>query len=130
MLDLAFLAVGIYVFVWANRGVYKEAVCNIALVIGILAGIVGCVAGISRGDGLFVTLNLVVCVLAFVLRFAAKHLVKLYNEKERERLETIEREHRSRMRTNSPEEHVVNNDDNFDDEELRFGKGGYTDPKI
>lgn len=120
MLDIAFLALGIYVFVWANRGVYKKTACNIALVIGILAGIVGCVAGIRRGDGLFVTMNLLVCILAFVLGFAARHLVKVYNEKERERLEAIEHERRSRLRTNDPEERVVYNDDNFDDEELRF----------
>lgn len=127
MLDLAFLAVAVFVIVKADKGEYNETACNIALVVGIVAGIFGCVTGISKGMGLFVTLNIIVIVGAFGLRFAAKYLAKLYNEKQIADTEAWERERRERARFSDPDRPPVYTDDTFDDEELRFGKGGYTD---
>ena len=126
MLDLAFLAVAVFVIIKADKGVYNETACNIALVVGIIAGIFGCVTGISKGMGLFVTLNIIVIIGAFGLRFAAKYLAKLYNEKQIADTEKWEREISERARFSDPHRPPVYTDDNFDDEELRFGKGGYT----
>lgn len=130
MLDLAFLGITIYIFINANKGLYKETACNIALVLGILAGMVGCVLGILGDDGAFVALNFIVMIMGFALRFVALHLVKLYNHREVEKAENLEREALSRMRSDDIEEHCVYTDETFDDAELRFGKGGYTDPKL
>ena len=128
MLDLVFLVLLIYVCFKAERGEYKETACNVALVIGILAGVVGAAVGIARGQGTFVFLNIIVMLMAFGLRFAARHLVKLYIDKQVAETERLEREQYLRSRG---DEHTVYGDDtDFDDEELRFGKGGYTDPKL
>ena len=131
MLDLAFLILGIYVYIQASKyGLYKETVCNIAVVCGILAAVVGTLVALANGDAIFGVANLIVAVLAFLLPFGAKHLVKLYHEKEVELYEQYERERIARMRNPEEEMKYVYTDDNFDDEELRFGKGGYTDPKL
>lgn len=127
MLDLAFLVIAYYVIKKASIGEYRETACNLALVVGIFAGIAGCVTAYMKWDNKFGLLNIIVMVLAFALRFAAKRLAKLYNDKEIERSELIELEIASRRRfDDSP----VYTDDTFDDEELRFGKGGWTDPKL
>ena len=130
MLDLVFLAVGIYVIVKASKGEYAEIACNIAMVVGILAGVIGCMYAIMKGDGKFVFLNVIVMVFAFSIRFAARHLAKLYIEKQIADQEALEREIRLHSRYSDPDRATVYTDDNFDDEELRFGKGGYTDPKL
>lgn len=128
MLDLAFLAIAIYVVRKASIGEYRETACNVALVVGILAGIVGCIVAFRDWDNGLEMLNALVIVFAFALRFAAKKLAKLYNDKERERAEMIELEIASRRRFNdSP---VYTDDTFFDEEEVRFGKGGWTDPKL
>lgn len=128
MLYLAFLIIAYHVVRKAGVGEYRETACNLALVIGIFAGIVGCVSAYMAWDDTFAMLNVLVIVLAFALRFAAKYLAKLYNDKERERAEMIELEIASRRRfDDSP---VYTDDTTFDDEELRFGKGGWTDPKL
>lgn len=127
MLDLAFLVIAYYVVRKASIGEYRETACNLALVVGIFAGIAGCVVAYMKWDNRLAMLNVLVMALAFALRFAAKRLAKLYNDKERERSELIELEIASHRRFNdSP----VYTDDTFDDEELRFGKGGWTDPKL
>lgn len=130
MLDLAFLVIGIYVFIKANNGEYKETACNIALVVGILAGLTGCIVAISKWDGVFATLNMIVMLMAFGLRFMARHLVKLYHDRELEREEALQREIYLHSRFDNLNQKPVYTDDTFDDEELRFGKGGYTDPKL
>ena len=126
MLDLAFLAVAIFVFIKANKGEYNETACNIALVVGIIAGVVGCISGISAGRGMFVFLNVIVIIGAFGLRFAAKLLARLYVEKLIADEEAREREIRMHTRFDNSKGPVYT-DETFDDEELRFGKGGYTD---
>lgn len=129
MLDLTFLALMIYVCVKANKGEYKETAVNVALVVGILAGLVGCIIAITKNDGGFLILNIIVMLMSFGLRFAARQFVKLYNDKQAELTAEYERDIRlhSRFSENLTTGYT---DDNFDDEELRFGKGGYTDNKL
>ena len=129
MLDLVFLAVGIYVITKASKGEYAETACNIALVVGIIAGVIGCIDAITKGDGTFVFMNVLVILFAFSIRFAARHLAKMYIEKQIADQEALEREIYLHSRSD-PDKAAVYTDDNFDDEELRFGKGGYTDPKL
>ena len=124
MLDLVFLAVAIFVIVKANKGEYNETACNIALVVGVLAGLVGCIYGITTKQGFFVFLNVIVMVGAFGIRFAAKLFAKLYIDKMVAETERLEYEAHKRDRFPNQTAYT---DDTFDDEELRFGKGGYTE---
>lgn len=129
MLDLAFLIIGIYVYINALKGIYKETACNAGVVVGLLAAVVGCIVAFSKSDARFALLNIIVALMAFGLPFAARHLVKLHLDKQVELLERYAEDKRRRSR--NPDQLVnVYDDDNFDDEELRFGKGGYTDPKL
>lgn len=130
MLDLAFLIIMIYVIVNANKGIYKETACKVGTVIGLLAAVLGCVVAMFTGDSTFAFLNLIVAGIAFGLPFAARHLAKLYLDKQVELLERYEEERRRRSRHPEDLTRIIYDDDNFDDEELRFGKGGYTDPKL
>lgn len=133
MLDLAFLVVAVIAIVKANKGEYSEFFCNLAMIVGIIAGVVGCVVGIMAGQGMFVFLNIIVMVGAFGLRFAAKRLVQLTLDKEiadREAMEeAMNREPKMRVRLTKDDKPVYT-DENFDDEELRFGKGGYSGDKF
>lgn len=124
MLDLVFLGIMIYVIVKADKGEYKETACNIGLVIGILAGVVGCVAAITRNDFKFLFLNIIVMLMSFALRFVARHLVKLYVDKQAALTAEYERDMQRRSRFDTD---PVYTDDTFDDEEKRFGKGGWSD---
>lgn len=126
MLDLTFLALMIYVCVKANKGEYKETACNAALVVGILAGLVGCVIAITKDDFKFLFLNIIVMLMSFALRFVARHFVKLYTDKQAELTAEYERDIRLHSRF-SDKIATGYTDDNFDDEELRFGKGGWSD---
>lgn len=130
MLDLAFLIIGIYVYINALKGVYKETACNAGVVVGLLAAIVGCIVAYTKSDARFAFLNILVALMAFGLPFAARHVAKLYLDKQVELLEQYEEERRRRMRNPEDLSKIIYDDDNFDDEELRFGKGGYTDPKL
>lgn len=126
MLDLTFLALMIYVCVKANKGEYKETACNAALVVGILAGLVGCIIAITKDDSRFLFLNIIVMLMSFALRFVARHFVKLYTDKQAELTAEYERDIRLHSRF-SDKIATGYTDDNFDDEELRFGKGGWSD---
>lgn len=129
MLDLAFLIILIYVIVYANKGIYKETACKAGMVIGLLAAVVGCLVAMANGDFKFAVLNLIVAGMSFGLPFAARHLVKLDLDRQVAEFERLEKERQMRSRNADP---IITgyDDDNFDDEELRFGKGGYTDPKL
>lgn len=118
---------------FALRGVYKETLCNIATVVGILAAIIGFVVMFLKSpsnDPTPVFLRVIELVFAFTLRFISRHFVKLYNDKideeQRKINESISRYTRDDQNAKPP----VYNDNNFDDPELRFGKGGYTEPKL
>lgn len=129
MLDLAFLIIMIYVIYHANKGVYKETACNAGVVVGLLAAFVGALLAMTKGDFKFALLNLIVALMAFALPYAARHLAKLYLDKQVEILEQYEKERQ--MRSRSSDKILTGyGDDDFDDEELRFGKGGFTDPKM
>lgn len=130
MLDLAFLILGIYIIVKAEKGEYKETACNIALVVGILAGIVGLVDAFFNNNKTMAFLNVIVMLLAFGIRYAARLLVKLYLDKRAEEAARLEHDTRLYSKFDDLNKEPIYTDDNFDDEELRFGKGGYTDPKL
>lgn len=126
----AFLVLLIYVCVKADKGEYKETACNIAMVSGILAGIIGCTYSIAKNDGIFVFLNIIVMAMAFAVKFVAKLLAKLYLDKQAALFEEYERDRYLHSSFDDENKKPVYTEDNFDDEELRFGKGGYTDPKF
>lgn len=130
MLDIVFLILMIYVYIYALKGIYKETACNIALVTGIIAGLIGCIQALMSNNDVMVTLNIIIMVMAFGLRFAARKLVNLYHDKEIREAEEREHDLWLHSRTDVRKHDPVYTDDNFDDEELRFGKGGYTDPKL
>ncbi len=133
MLDLVFLICLAATLLYALRGAYKETLCSVATVVGILAAVIGFVIMFLRsssGNVLAAFLRILEFVFAFGLRFIARHFVKLYNDKIEEENRKI-RETMSRYTRDDP--HVqgpVYNDSNFDDPELRFGKGGYTDKNL
>ena len=133
MLDLRFLIFLLITLFFALRGVYKETICNIATVVGILAAIIGFVIMFFQSsfyDSIPVFLRGIELIFAFTLRYIARHFVKLYNDKiaeeERKTQESISRYTREDQNAKPP----VYNDNNFDDPELRFGKGGYTDNEL
>lgn len=133
MLDLVFLVCLVAALLYAMRGVYKETLCSVATVVGILAAVIGFVIMFLRsssGDVLAAFLRILELVFAFSLRFIARHFVKLYNDRiEEENLKI--RETMSRYTRDDP--HVqgpVYTESNFDDPDLRFGKGGYTDNRF
>ncbi len=130
MLDLVFLILGIYIIVKAEKGEYKETACNFALVVGILAGIFGIIDAFFNNNDTMAFLNVVVMLMAFGIRFAARLLVKLYLDKRAEESERYEHDKRLYSKFDDLNKEPIYTDENFDDEELRFGKGGYTDPKL
>lgn len=132
MLDLVFLVFLVITLFFALRGVYKETLCNIATVVGILAAVIGFVVMFlqsSSNDPAPVFLRGIEMIFAFSLRFIARHFVKLYNDKVEEE-ERKTNESISRYTREDPNAKAVYNDDNFDDPEIRFGKGGYTEKKL
>lgn len=131
MLDLAFILIGIFIIVKACKGEYKETACNIAFVVGIIAGVVGSIVAADRHDDFMLIPNIIVMIYAFLIRFAARHLANKYIEKRKaEKEDALEREMYLHSRYNDPNRKNVYADDNFDDEELRFGKGGWTDNEL
>lgn len=121
MLDLAFLILLIYIMIKANRGEVKENLCNIATVIGILAGIFGLIAAfLAKKSGPWL-LHIAVMLMAFFIKRWAKKFAELYNRKIEEHLEEV-RKMTERRRRDSDEKEVYN-DDNFDDPNIRFGGG-------
>lgn len=132
MLDLAFLIILIYVTVYANKGIYKETACKVGIIVGLLAAFVGCIVAVAQGSFAFAVLNLIVAGISFGLPFAARHLVKLDMDRRAEEYERYLKEQEIQLeKRRLKSEHITGyDDDNFDDEELRFGKGGYTDPKL
>ncbi len=95
MLDLVFLALMIITLVKAIKGDYNELLCNISLVVGILAGILGIISaffGDVSESFLMGLLNILVIVIAFVLRPVAQHFAQLYQNKLDEQRRLIEEE--------------------------------------
>lgn len=118
MLDLIFLVLFIYIIIRSLNGYFNDTLCNTALVIGILAGIVGIFVANE------LTLNLAVFVIAIAQKYAARYLAKLYNDKIAKAQQKLEDEIKSIRRQNDDDYNI--NEDDFDNEEVRFGKGGFT----
>lgn len=130
MLDLIFLVLMLIVLGHALRGEFQETLCNVATVIGVITALIGLISVFlktSSTNGVPLTLNLFLLILAVLLRRFAKQFVKLYEEKERENAEKLLAETSRYVRDNEKALPPVYTEGNFDDPELRFGKGGYTD---
>ena len=130
MLDLIFLVLLVIVIIRAMNGIFHEALCNAATVVGIIAAIVGFVTAFfqtvsSNRAPLF--LNIFVLLFAVLLRKIARQFVKLYDDKQRMIAEQREAEVSRYTREDEKKRPPVYTDETFDDPELRFGKGGYTD---
>lgn len=122
MLDLIFLILMVIVIIKANMGEVNDTLCNVALVIGILAGILGLVqAFFLKGNSLW-GLNIVVMLFAFVLKRVAQHFAKLYDQKIEEAEEQYRRAQERHAR-DFDNGRTVYTDDNFDDPNIRFGGG-------
>lgn len=127
MLDLIFLVLFIYIIVRSLKGYYNEKLCNVAMVIGILAA----VAGIflysytrqSNSDKMF-SLNMLVLGIAIAQRYAARHFAKLYNDKIEQSRKNLERDIELHSRKRNGSNYQIAESD-FDNEEIRFGKGGF-----
>ena len=102
MLDLIFLVLMIIIFIKAFQGTYNETLCNVALVTGIIASVIGMVnCFVTDSSVVFLDmfspssmglLNLAVFLIAIFQKPAAKLLVKNQKEKEAEQLRIIEEE--------------------------------------
>lgn len=124
MLDLIFLILFIIIFVKANKGVVNETLCNTAMVIGVLAGILGLVqAFFIKGDNKLWILNIIVMLIAFFIKRAAYRFAKLYTDK----MDELDRRYRKAMERPSrlDNEHKASTD--FDDPNVRFGGGSGSD---
>lgn len=121
MLDLIFAVLMIIIIVKANKGEVNDTLCNVALVIGVLAGILGLVrAFFIPGDGVFWILNIIVMLFAFVLKRVAQHFAKLYDDK----IAQIEDEYRRASIHHSRDIDLSRPDNvNYDDPNVRFGGG-------
>ena len=130
MLDLVFLVLMLIVMINALRGEFKETVCNVATVVGIIASIIGLITAfvqVKASNTAPLVLNLIVLLFAVLLRRFAQLFVKQYEEKERAREEKRLAIATRYLRDTDKDLPSVYTEENFDDPEIRFGKGGYTD---
>ncbi len=118
MLDLIFAVLMIVIVVKANKGEVNDTLCNVALVIGILAGILGLVQTFL-GSGGFWILNIVVMLIAFALKRVAQHFAKIYNQKKLD----IETEYRIEQERFSRFNSMPGEAPDYDDPNVRFGGG-------
>lgn len=120
MLDLIFAVLMVVVIIKANNGEVNYVLCNVALVVGVLAGILGLVQAFFLEGSSFWILNILVMLFAFILKRVAEHFAKLHNQK----IEEIEEEYRKvRERYSRDSDKTVYTDENFDDPNIRFGGG-------
>ena len=130
MLDLVFLVLMLIVMINAVRGKFLETVCNVATVVGIIAALIGLISAFIRGKSYnpapFV-LNIILLLIAVSLRRFAMLFVKQHEEKVREEEAKMLAIATRYSRDSAEGKPPVYTDESFDDPELRFGKGGYTD---
>ena len=120
MLDLIFLVLFIIIIVKANKGIVNDTLCNVALVIGVLAGIAGLVqAFFIKGSGNFWIMNIIVMLIAFALKRAAQYLAKLYRDREDE----LARRYRKATERISRFDENKQASIDYDDPNVRFGGG-------
>lgn len=118
MLDLIFAALMIIIIVKANNGVVDDLLCSIALVIGILAGILGLVQAFL-GSGDIWALHIAVMLIAFLLKRAAKRFAKLHVQK----MEELEEEYNKIHERLSRSDVTPGEAPDYDDPNVRFGGG-------
>lgn len=126
MLDLAFLILLLIVIARSLRGKFDKLLSDIAIVIGVLAGFLGIfISGMSNlsGSNNMIYLNVIVIIIAVGQRYAAQHLAKLYNDKIEQSRQDLERDIELHSRKRDGSDYQIAEAD-FDNEELRFGKGG------
>lgn len=132
MLNLVFLILMVLVIYKALHGELADTLCNFAIAVGVIGALIGIVSAIlsksATSAALF--LNIFVLIFAACLKLIARQFVKLYKDKEERESERLRAEYERYTRAESNPVPTVYNDDNFDDPEIRFGKGGYTDPKL
>lgn len=81
MLDLVFLVLMIIVLMKSLKGDLNILLCNIAAVVGFIAGLVGIVGSFfsQEGNSFFIgLLNILVIIIAVILKPVAKYLVRAY----------------------------------------------------
>ena len=128
MLDLAFLILFIIVIFRSLKGHFDELLSNIAIVVGVIAGFLGIfISGMENlsGGNRMILLNVVVIVSAVGQRYAAKHFAKLYHEKTEKSRKKLEEDIEMHSRKRDGLDYQIAEAD-FDNEEIRFGKGGFT----
>lgn len=132
MLNLVFLILMVLVIYKALHGELADTLCNFAIAVGVIGALIGIVSAILSKSAASVALllNIFVLIFAACLKLTARQFVKLYKDKEEQKAERLRAEFERYVRTESNAVPTVYNDDNFDDPEIRFGKGGYTDPKL
>lgn len=130
MLDLVFLILMLIVLINSIRGDFYETLCNVATVVGIVAAASGLIMAFineKSSNTAPLVLNIIVFFAAIFLRRMALRFVKLHEDKERAERERILASVKRVSRDSADDLSPVYTDENFDDPELRFGKGGYTD---
>lgn len=125
MLDLIFAVLMVIIIVQANKGKVNDLLCNIALVIGILAGILGLVQAFFTDSDAWI-LHILVMLISFALKFVARHFAKLYNQRIEEIQAEYERATRLHSRDFDSDKPPVYTEENFDDPNIRFGGGDGT----
>lgn len=132
MLNVVFLILMVIVIYKAMHGELADTLCNFAIAVGVIGALIGIVSAIlsksAASAALF--LNIFMLIFAACLKLIARQFVKLYNDQEEREAERRHAEFERYVRTETNAVPTVYNDDNFDDPEIRFGKGGYTDDKL
>lgn len=125
MLDLIFLVLFIIAILRSLKGQYDEKFCVITTIIGIVAAFTGIIiCGIS-GDKNMIYMNFLVLIIAIAQRYAARHLAKMYNDKIEQSRQDLEKDIELHSRKRDGSDYQIADAD-FDNEEIRFGKGGLT----
>lgn len=126
MLDLIFLVLMIIVLVQANNGKVNAILCDVALVIGIFAGVIGLInAFFIRGQSLFWTLNIVIMLMGLFLRKVACRFADLHDQRINEYQEKYREWKKYHSHDNSNE---MYSDIDYDDPEVRFN-GSFNENK-
>lgn len=84
MLDLVFLVLMIIVLLRSLKGDFNLLMCNIAVVVGVVAAIVGIITAFfsdSANSNILGFLNIFVLIIAFLLNPVARKFAKLYKDK-------------------------------------------------
>lgn len=128
MLDLAFLILFIIIILRSLRGYFNEVLSNTAIVVGVLAGFIGIfvngMQSISNSNNM-ILLNVIVIIIAIGQRYAAQHLAKMYNNKIEQSRQQLEKDIELHSHKRDGSDFLIAEAD-FDNEEIRFGKGGLT----